>query len=101
MSSTSTRSSLFFKFNGWGFAADTIEDYTLGATKEDSEKIYLCIEKENYQVAHSGADSGSDHVITVTLGGATVGTITLKGITSSSDNFANLNIVIPPDNCSH
>ena len=91
----------FLKFHGWGFADNTIEDYTLGDTKAGSETIYLCIENENYEIAHSGADSGSDHVITVTLGSATVGTITLKGITSSSTNFANLNIVIPSNNCSH
>ena len=91
----------YFKFNRWGFANDTITDYSLGATKEESEKIYLCIEHGNYPIAYSGADSGSDHRITVTLGGATAGTITLKGITSSSTNFANLNIVIPPNNCSH
>ena len=48
------------------------------------------------KATHAGADSGSDHVITVTFNSATAGTITLKGITSSSTNFANLNVLILP-----
>ena len=78
------------------FGADTISDYTLGATKEGSEKIYLCLGPRSNPPTHSGADSGSDHVITVTFDGATAGTITLEGITSSSANFANLNVLIIP-----
>ena len=75
------------------FGNDDILDYTLGATKADSEKIYLCMGAGTNLATHSGADSGSDHVITVTFDGATAGTITLKGITSGSDNFANLNVL--------
>ena len=73
------------------FDNDTIADYSLA----DSEKIYLCMGTASNVPTHSGADSGSNHVITVTLDGATAGTITLSGITSSSPNFGNLNIVIP------
>ena len=77
------------------FGNDTISDYTLGATQAESEEINLCIGTQTNLPTHSGADSGSDHVITVTFDGATAGTITLKGITTASTNFANLNIVIP------
>ena len=42
---------------------------------------------------HAGADSGSDRVITVTFDAATAGKITLKGTSSGSDNFANLNVI--------
>ena len=72
--------------------SDTIADYTLGATKADSDKIHLC--GNNGTPTHSGADSGSDHVITVSLGTDTVATITLQGITSSSANFASLDVVV-------
>ena len=72
---------------------DTISDYSLGASQADSEKIYLCFGTGNNLATHSGADSGSDRVITVTFDGATAGTITLKGITSGSANFANLNVI--------
>ena len=76
-----------------GFGNDTITDYALGASQADSEKIYLCMGDGTNLATHSGADSGSDRVITVTFDGATAGTITLKGITSGSANFANLNII--------
>ncbi len=77
------------------FANDTIGDYTLGASQADSEEIRLCMGTQTNLPTHAGADSGSDHVITVTFNGATAGTITLTGITTSSANFANLNIIIP------
>ena len=73
------------------FDNDTIANYSLA----DSEKIYLCMGTASNVPTHAGADSGSNHVITVTFDGATAGTITLSGITSSSPNFGNLNIVIP------
>ena len=81
-----------FVFNG-PFDSDTISDYTLGTTKAASEKIYLCIGMQTNPPAHTGTDSGSNHVITVTYNARTAGTITLTGITTSSTNFANLNII--------
>ena len=75
------------------FGNDTISDYSLGASQADSEKIYLCMGTGTNLATHAGADSGSDRVITVTFDGATAGTITLKGITSGSANFANLNVI--------
>ena len=84
------------KFQFYGtFGADTIEDYTLGASKDASEGIYLCMGTETNLPTHSGVDSGGNRVITVTFNSATAGTITLKGVTSGSTNFGNLNIVIP------
>ena len=76
-----------------GFGNDDIEDYTLGATQAASEKIYLCMGTAAPFATHSGADSGSDHVITVTFNGTTQGTITLKGITTGAANFDNLNVI--------
>ena len=76
------------------FSNDTIADYTLGTSKADSEEIHLCMGTQTNPPTHSGADSGSNHVITVTFDGSTAGTITLTGITTSSTNFANLNIII-------
>ena len=76
------------------FSTDTIADYTLGASKAASEEIHLCMGTQTNPPTHSGADSGSNHVITVTFNGSTAGTITLTGITTSSTNFANLNIII-------
>ena len=76
------------------FSTDTIADYTLGASKAASEEIHLCMGTQANPPTHSGADSGSNHVITVTFNGSTAGTITLTGITTSSTNFANLNIII-------
>ena len=78
------------------FGADTISGYTLGATKDASEKVYLCLGPLSNPPTHSGADSGSDHVITVTYNGTTAGTITLKGVTTKSANFANLNVLVIP-----
>ena len=78
-----------FHFYDEGFGNDVIEDYTLGI-----DNIYLCIGAGTNKPTQTGADSGSDHVITVTFNGATAGTITLKGITSNSANFASLNVLI-------
>ena len=75
------------------FGSDTISDYTLGATKAASEKIHLCVGTSSDPPTHSGVNSGSDHVITVMHNSKTAGTITLTGITTSSTNFANLNII--------
>ena len=75
------------------FGNDDVEDYALGATQAASEKIYLCMGTSAPFASHSGADSGSDHVITVTFNGATQGTITLKEITTGSANFGNLNVI--------
>ena len=82
-----------FRFSA-GFGNDTIADYTLGASKAASEKIRLCMGTAENPPTHAGADSGSDHVITVTFNGATAGTITLRGITTASANFGNLNVRI-------
>ncbi len=76
------------------FSTDTIADYTLGASQAASEEIHLCMGTQSNPPTHSGADSGSNHVITVTFNGTTTGTITLTGITTSSTNFGNLNIII-------
>ena len=85
------------------FGSDSISDYALSGSKTDSEKIYLCMGSGSNLATHSGVDSGSDHVITVTFNGATAGTITLTGITTDSDNFANLDIIAAAedsDDCS-
>ena len=78
------------------FGNDTIWDYTLGASKDASETIYVCMGTASNLATQTGADAdnGTDHVITVTFNGATAGTITLKNRTTSSTNFANLNIRI-------
>ncbi len=55
------------------------------------------VRRRNGAPHHAGADSGSDRVITVTFDSATAGQITLKGTTSGSANFANLNIVPAAD----
>ena len=92
----------FLKFRRWGFANDIITDYALGSTQTESEKISLCFSyTEGQAVVVSGADDGDDYLITVMLGDWRAGTIRLNGITSSTPNIANLNVVIPPDNCSH
>ena len=86
-----------FHFSG-KFGNDTIQDYTLGVSKSASEPIYLCRPTSTSGIpAYSGADDGTDYVITVRSPGSpkTEGTIRLVGITSSSTNFAKLNIVIP------
>ena len=84
-----------------GFGSDTIEDLTLADSPEGSDQIILCrkflddlIEYQASQPIRVHADVGSDHLITVKFGGETVGTITLKGVTSSSPNFGNLNFGI-------
>ena len=77
-----------------GFGADTIGDYTLGTSQDASEKIHLCMGTAENPPTQTGTDSGSNHVITVTFDGATTGTITLTGITTSSTNFTNLNVQI-------
>ena len=90
-----------------------IEDYTLRATKDDSEKLYMCMGTMSSfpTIRKTGADAsnGQDYLITVTFYSETADTyglhtITLKGITSSSANFANLNIQLSPvdysGNCS-
>ena len=71
-----------------GFGADTINDYSLAY----GEGIHLCMGTVSNQPTWTGANSGSNYVITVTFNGATTGTITLYGITTSSPDFADLNI---------
>ena len=68
--------------------SDTIADYALGATKAASEKIYLCGAD-----SRSGADDGSNYVITPTEGTVAVGKVTLTNITTSNTNFANLHVI--------
>ena len=65
----------------------------LGATTAESDRIHIC-RGTGGAPTHSGADSGSDHVITVRRDSDTVAVITLQGITTMSPNFANLNIVV-------
>ena len=80
-----------------GFGADTISDYTLGATEAASEKIYVCMGTASNPPTRSASDdTGSDYIMTFTFNGAETGTITLKGITSSSTNFSNLNVQTLP-----
>ena len=74
--------------------SDTITDYHLGATKAVSDIIHICRGTAEDAPTWSGADSGSDHVITVRQGSETLAVITLQGITTASANFANLNVVI-------
>ena len=74
--------------------SDTITDYHLGATKAVSDIIHICRGTAEDAPTWSGANSGSDHVITVSQGSDTIAVITLQGITTASANFANLNVVI-------
>ena len=90
---------LFF-FHDFDFDDDTISDFHLAATTAASDRIFLC---PGAGVAMSAltvtqADSGANRVITVSVGSDRKGTITLTGITSSSANFANLQIGIPATN---
>ena len=71
------------------FGSDTIDDYTLGTNKSLSEQIHLC-----NATTYAGVDSGNDYVITAMYLNQTLGKITLTGITTSSTNFANLNIIL-------
>ena len=71
-----------------GLGTDTIEDYNLSS----NDRILLCRKSGTGPYAKTGADVGSDYVITVTSGGQVVGTITVKGITSQSPNFGNLRV---------
>ena len=75
------------------FGPDTISDYTLGASKTASEKIYLCVGSQSNPPTYTGVNSGADYVITVRHNARIAGWITLTGITTSSANFANLNII--------
>ena len=79
-----------FYFVTANFGNDVIRDYNL----ESREKIYLCMGGgTNPTLAtHTGANSGSDYVITVMHGTTTAGTITLKGITAASANFDRLSV---------
>lgn len=87
---------LFF-FHNFDFGNDTITDFHLASTVAASDRLYLCpgdgVEMSAITVA--GSDSGSNRVITITVGSDQKGTITLEGITSTSGNFANLKIGIP------
>ena len=83
-----------------GVGTDTIEDYTLSATsRSESDRIDFCEKYGTDQyTTRTYADVGSDYVITVRRGGETIGTITVKGITSQSPNFGNfrMSAVITP-----
>ena len=87
---------LFF-FHNFNFGDDTITDFHLAATLADSDRLFLCPGEgvAMSAVTVTGADSGSDRVITIAVGGDQKGTITLEGITSASTN---LQIGIPAAN---
>ena len=65
-----------FYFVTANFGNDVISNYNLYSR----EKIYLCqgAVRNPILATHSGANSGSDYIITVTHGSATAGTITLR-----------------------
>ena len=84
-----------FVFTGSGFGADAISNYAVGATKADSEKIYLCIGTTSNQPTFSSTDSGSNHVITVMFGGSAAGTISLTGKSGTSASLVNVIIGDP------
>ncbi len=86
-----------FRFHA-NFAADTISDYTLGDSKDASEKIYLCMGTGENLATYDGENIGLDIVITVTFNGAETGTFTLKGIVDGSANLMYLDIrAVPVD----
>ena len=91
----------YLKFYRWGFGNEIITDYTLGATQEESEKIYVCVKGDERLVQTSGEDIGDDYRITVGVEGLVAGTITLKGITTSSPNFDNRYIAALSGGCQH
>ena len=65
------------------FGNDTITDYRPG-----DDEIIVCAQRPHNGLRREHADSGPDHVITfMVYRVGTVGTITLKGINSSSPNF--------------
>ena len=72
------------------FGNDVITDFTLGAIPWawNGDSVVLCLRTDTNI---TGADSGSNYIITLT--GGTSGTITLNGITTGSANFANLNVI--------
>ena len=80
-----------FRFRG-SFGNDTIEDLDLNGS--DVENIFLCVGTESNRPTWTGADRGANYVITVTHNNARAGTITLKGITSSSTNFDRLSVLV-------
>jgi len=86
-----------FYFRNGDNGEDVIEDYELGPAGGVGESILVCYRVREH-VRFSGSDVGSDHVITISgrTSGNYQGSITLKGITSSSPNFQNLDIY--PDN---
>lgn len=55
-----------FRFHA-AFGNDTISDYALGANATDSEKIYVCMGTASNLATQTGANRGSDRVITVTF----------------------------------
>ena len=61
-----------------GFGSDTIEDFT------PDDPIRVCRRYNAPPGIGTGVDVGSDHVITYTVNGEIMGTITLKGITTST-----------------
>ncbi len=74
------------------FGADSISDYTLGASTAASEKIHLCMGTASNKPTYSGSANGSDHVITVTFNSVATGAITLTGQANDA-NIGNVNIV--------
>ena len=76
------------------FGDDTIEDYNLADSKWDSDKIRVCRKIGLGVLDRSWVDDGSDLVFTFRLlKGDTLGTLRVKGITSSSLNWANLDFL--------
>ena len=74
--------------------SDVITDYTLGATKADSDRIRICRGTGGTAPTRTGADGGSAQVIAVVQGSDTVAVISLQGITTASPNFVNLNVTV-------
>ena len=83
-----------FRFQG-RFGNDTITDYNLVSR----EVIAVCMGTVSNLATWTGADSGSNHVITVRFNNATAGTITLEGITSPSNLNVEIRVIASDGTC--
>ena len=90
---------LFF-FHDFDFGNDTITDFHLAATLAASDRIYLCPGEgvAMSAITVSQTASGSDRLITITVGGDQKGTITLRNISSTHQHIGRLQIGIPAAN---